>query len=296
MVWVLECAAGYFGGGGTILFYQGFATIHHFINPEGSYLKPLFGVLKPVFDLMKGNLWVMIGLGLLALVVVLLRMVVPVVLEGGLIFSIDAIKKNEEISGGRALMKGFLVFLPFFELTLVVGFFSLHTVLFETAFAFRNLPPDFFQFVLIPLVIFGGIAMIASLAMVYAEFFLVLEGEKVTNSIGKSFALMMENIRHTVILGLLMLTIGVRILIFVALIVGIPLFLIWLLGHTMVRMDPAWAVASSVLAGIILLYFSSKLMGAVKVLVTAAWTLSFLEIRKMEEEKKAQLEACGIEG
>ncbi|MCX6807767.1 MAG: hypothetical protein NTZ80_03160 [Patescibacteria group bacterium] len=281
--------------GGAVLFYQIFATLNHILNPK----KSIFKVFEPLFDFAKQHLTLTAWLAVIAGLVLLLRFIVPVICNASLIQMIAGIRRGKVISGGRSIAKSFLMFIPLFELSIIIGFFSLHTILIELAFTYRNLPPDVFELILIPMIFFGLFTVLAAFFIVYAEFFLILEGKSVNKSIGSSLRMVMQNFRHTIILGLLMLTIGIRILISVILIGVVPAAIGWLSMKFFANLPINTAITLAGVVGLIILYFSGRLLGAVNVLITGGWTITFLELKaneKMEEKEEAALNEMGVQG
>ena len=259
--------------GGTIFFYQGFANLHHLLQPNRSILESL----RPLLDFARENVVIAGWLAVTAALIFLLRLVVPVFCRAGLIFALDSAHTGSPLPAGKALGRGILAFLPFFEMTLVLGVFSLDTIFVEFGFAWRNLPPEIFRIIFFPLIFFAGFAILASLATVFAEFFLLLRGEKMAVAIGSSFRLVVENLGRTLILGLLLLTIGVRVLISALLVIGVPLALTWLTGN-LLSLPLGFALAAGGLAGLFLLFFAGKLLGAMRVFVLGVWVETFREL------------------
>lgn len=191
--------------------------------------------------------------------------------------------KNGQSAGLTTGVKyGARQFLPMLEYRAVIKVFSVMFVLFEMAFTLRY-SLDFF-FLLLPIFILFALAgLVMSLLFTYAEFFIVIDGQSIFESMRSSARLVIAHWKHTFLITLLMLIIGLRIIIQVVLVFLVPVIILLVTGYLSIVLAPGVSLIIGSVLGASGLLFAAYLTGVVEIFSYSVWTFTFL---KLTEEKE----------
>ncbi len=216
----------------------------------------------------------------------LLYFLLPTICQGGMIRYIAKHRTGEQVRLSSALSFGLLVFLPLLEYHLLVKTFSFITIFGEAGFVVRNLGLDVMQtfFPLFILILIFGFFL--TLLFTYSDFFIVLEKKSVVQSMTASAKLVILSWKHTFIIGILMLIIGMRIIINVVVVLLIPLLLFVLGGYVASVTFAAIGLYLGIILGLVAIFFSAYFSAILNVFANAVWTFTFLQLRSEKDIKE----------
>jgi hypothetical protein len=209
----------------------------------------------------------------------------PPIFRGTLIHALMKIKNYEPITGSFEV--GLRKFFPLFEFGLIVGSFSIITLFTESSFILRWWGVNIF-FIALPILLFvATVGLIASYLFTYSEYFIVLEGMGIIQSIKESGILVISNLRKTFLVFLLMLLIGVRIILNVVLILLIPMGIVFLGAYFAAIFSQTIGLVVIGVISLGILLVASYLMGLFNVFSTAVWVFTYAELTHKEPKPVA---------
>lgn len=218
-----------------------------------------------------------------AAVIGLLYILVPPICEGAIIQLVARKRNKQPVRTRDGLRYGLLNFLPLFEYSWFTRTFGWISTITWGAFLYKNLGPEALN-VLFPIIIIFFIAgMILTLLFTYTEFFIVIDGRRVIESISKSTELVVTHLEQTILLSILMIIIGIRILVQVLFILLIPAVMVAIVYFIAAGTFQWIALTIATVVGLILLYLASYLSATLHVFATSLWTFTFLELTQEEE-------------
>ena len=141
--------------------------------------------------------------------------------------------------------------------------------------------------------IFIPLIFIFSLTKIYAEFYVVLSDLRIRSAIETGYGLLVKNIGHSIVFGLLLIAVSIVASIVLLPVAGIALVILIPTGIAFFYLSKiAFAIflAVAILLFLAAILFVSAIFQTYK---TAAWTLFFQEIAKVEKpetEKIAETE------
>jgi hypothetical protein len=157
--------------------------------------------------------------------------------------------------------------------------FSVYGVFSVVCFVLRNLGTSLF-FLLSPIfVIFFLIGLFTTLFFVYAEFYIIIDDEDIFQSMKKSVSLVMNNVKHTFLITILMVIIGIRIVLQIVLLLFVPALVALATGYLGTLLHPAVGLS----VGIVVLLLAAYLTGIIEIFSYHVWTHTFLELSKEKE-------------
>ena len=263
--------------------YQFFAfkTSHLFENAETSFF---FTVTNTLLNFATNNQHLTLPLIIVAIIIGVIYLLWPVFCEASLIQYIARARHNQKISIADGFKFGALVFLPFFEYSLIIKTFSFVSISGEISFVVRNLGIEIFK-ILSPLfIIIFIVALVLYVLFTFAQYYIVIDNEQIIKSMWRSCTLVILNIQHTFLLLVLMIIIIVRIIIQLLLVIVIPAIFILGVAYFATVSIPQFAWYIFGIISLVSLVFASYLSAVVHVFATAVWTFTFL---KFTEEKVA---------
>ncbi len=246
-----------------------------FDNSEESFFHDVFVFL---WDFISIHLSWTVPLVVLAIVLGVLYILFPTLAKAGAIQTIARKRNGQKSSVGTGIQYGIGSFLPLFEYHMIIKTFSFFAILIEMSFILRNLGPVIFQILLPVMLLVLIISIIATLLFTYTDFFIVIDHEPVFASIKKSSSLVFMHWKHTFLLSVLMILIGIRIIIQAAIIFMIPIVIIFITGYIATIALPATGVIIGGIVGIIALVLAAYMNGIVDVFSYTVWTYTFLEL------------------
>ncbi len=216
---------------------------------------------------------------LITVVVGLLYFLLPTICQAGMIRYIARHRTGEQVRLSSALSFGILIFLPLLEYHLLVKSFSYISIFGEAGFVVRNLGVDVMETFLPIFIIVLVFGFFLTLLFTYSDFFIVLEKKSVVESMTASAKLVILSWKHTFIIGILMLIIGMRIIINVVIVLLIPLLLFVLGGYVASVTFAAIGIYLGIFLGFIALFLSAYFSAILNVFANAVWTYTFLHLR-----------------
>lgn len=216
------------------------------------------------------------------IVLVILYLLVPSFCEGAMIQIIARKRNNQEVKMREGIRYGLLSFLPLFEYSWLIRTFSLLSMISWTSFVARNLGWGALSAILPILIFVAIVGIILTLIFTYSEFFIVIDDNRVIQSISKSATLVVTHLEETLLLSILMLIISIRIIIQLVFILLIPVVIALVIYFAASSTLPIVAVSLGGFVGLILLYIASYLNGTIHVFAAAVWTFTFLELTQQE--------------
>jgi len=220
---------------------------------------------------------------ILALFFGVMLFLLPTLTKAAAIQKIARNRNGQKAGVGAGLKYGLLSFLPLLEYHTLIKTFSLFMILGEMSFAIRNLGVSAFSFLLPIFIIFMLISFVLTLVFTYSDFFIVVDGEGVFDSMTKSAKLVVTNWAHTFLITILMLIIGVRIIIQALIVFSIPFLVLLISGYMATVAIPSIVIIVGGILGGILLLISSYLVGVVDIFAYAVWTYTFLDLSAQGE-------------
>ncbi len=240
-------------------------------------------VIVFIWDFIKSHVSLTLPLIIFAIIFVILYFIIPTIAKASAIQSI-ARKKNGQKSGvGTGLRHGIMSFLPLFEYHLLIKVFAFFSILFEISFVLRNLGPVIFKMLLPVFIILLIIGFVLTLLFTYTDFFIVIDDRNVFNSMKRSGKLVLMNWKHTILITILMILIGIRVVIQAILVFLIPALVVLITGYITTIAVPATGVIVGGIIGFIALIIAAYLNGIVDIFSYTVWTYTFLELSSEEE-------------
>lgn len=268
-------------GVGTIA-YQFFAFKRSFLfeDAEHGFLEE---VLTMIWEFITSHVSWTLPLVIFAIIFGILYFIVPTLAKASAIQSI-ARKRNGQKSGvGVGIRYGIMSFLPLFEYHLLIKTFAFFSVLFEMSFVVRNLGIGIFEMFLPFFILFIFISLLLLLLFTYADLYIVIDDVGVFKSMKNSAKLVVLNWKHTFLISILMILIGIRIVIQVILVFLIPFLIVLITGYIATVALPVTGVLIGGFVGFIGLLLASYLNGVVDIFSYTVWTHTFLDITAEKE-------------
>lgn len=216
-------------------------------------------------------------------IIVLLYLFLPIFCKAALVQLIARKRNGQAVKPIDGVSFGFLHFLPLFEYRLAIKTFSLLGILSLASFVIRNLGPEIFKLLLIPFILVGIFALALVLVLTYSEYFIIIDGEKVLKSMGRSVRLVVRHWQHTLLMLMLMVLITLRIFLNIVLVLLIPAVIVLstaaLAAFTLAKIG----LVVGIIIGFIGLYFAAYLGGILEVFTSSVWVFTFLELTSKGE-------------
>ena len=257
--------------------YQYNAFKHSVLTESGP--SDVLGTVRTVWSMVAGHPTLSIIAIVIGIIVVLGYILTPPIFRGILINALMKIKKYESIEGSVEV--GVRHFFPMFEFALITGSFSITTLFTESSFVLRWWGENIF-FMILPVLLFVAMAgIIISLLFTYSEYFIILEGKGVIQSLMESTILVIANLKKTILVFVLMMLIGARIILNVLLVLLIPMMVVIASSYFATIFLSTFGFIVISIFGFIILIVSSYLLGLFHIFATAVWVLTFAQLREI---------------
>jgi hypothetical protein len=227
----------------------------------------------------------------------IILILIALVAKAGLVKSVNLVVQNKETdfktgwkSGKNYLRKLFLLAALFFLAILVIGVVLAIPVIYLAAAKF------WFGAILVGILavaIFIPLIFIFAITKIYAEFYIVLSELSIHSAIEAGYNLLLKNIGNSIIFGLLLIVVSIVAGIVLLPVAGIALVILIPTGIAFYYLSK---VVFAIFLGLAVLLFLAAILFVSSVFQTyktAAWTLFFQEIAKVEKpetEKVAETE------
>jgi hypothetical protein len=222
---------------------------------------------------------------------ILFYIFVPTIMKASAIQVIARNRSGQKCTLSKGLSYGILSFFKLFEYGALVKTFSFFSIFSEMSFVIRNLGTDLF-FLFFPIfIIFMILSLLLTLLFTYSVLYIIIDKKGVFESMKKSARLVIMHWKHTFLISILMILIGVRIIIQVFLVFLIPFLIIIISGYIATIALPITGLIVGAIVGGICLLIAAYLNGVVDVFSYSVWTFTFIELTSEKE-----LEAREVEG
>lgn len=262
------------------LSYQFFSLRDYFTEHEGSFLGR-FVIL--IWRFIRENLDWTLPLLIFAAIFGILYFLYPTLAKASAIQMIARNRNGQQADVGTGFRYGIRAFLPMIEYHLLIKTFSFLGIFFEMSLVLRNLGVDFLKILLPIFVIFMVISLILTLLFTYADFYIVIDGMSIFDSIKMSAKLVLSHWKHTFLITILMMIIGIRIFFQAVLVFLIPAMVILVSGYLATVALPTIGIIVGALLGSVGLVLAAYLNGIVDIFSYTVWTFTFLELTAESE-------------
>ncbi len=269
------------GSVATILYqFFAFKSSALFNETEGSFF---FDVIDFIITFIKEHLSLTFPLVIVFIIALLIYLLLPTLAKAAVMQIIAREKHGQPATVGTGLRQGMMRFLPLFEYHAIIKTFSIMFILVEMSFAIRNLGLDFFMLFLPIFIVFLVIGLVLTLLFTYADFYIVIDEKGIFESMRMSAKTVVMNWKHTFLITILMLIIGVRVIIQAILVFLIPVAIIVITGYVAIVAAPIVSILIGSLVGAVGMIVAAYINGAVDIFSYSVWTLTFLEITSEKE-------------
>jgi hypothetical protein len=240
---------------------------------------------------------IVLALVVILIVIGIVLFLISLVAKAGLVKSVNLIARSKEASFKGGWRSGRKYLGKIFGLA-ILFILSIFVVLIVLAIPIIYLAAAKFWFGailvgLLAIAIFIPLIFIFILTKIYAEFYIVLSGLHVRSAIEAGYDLLTNNILNSLIFALLLIAVSTVAIIILFLVAGISLVILVPVGFVFFYLSK---IAFAVFLGLAILLFLTAILFVSTVFQTfktAAWTLFFQEIAKVENpepEKVAETE------
>lgn len=236
-----------------------------------------------IWDFIKTNVSLTVPLIVFAIFFAIFYFLLPTIAKASAIQAIARRKNGQKAGVGIGLRHGIMSFLSLFEYHLLIKTFAFFSILFEMSFVLRNLGPVIFKMFMPVFIILLVISFILTLIFTYTDFFIVIDDNGVFESMKKSSKLVIMNWRHTVLVTILMILIGIRVVIQAVLVFLIPALIVLITGYITTIALPVTSVIIGGSVGLVVLILAAYLNGVVDIFSYTVWTHTFLELSSEKE-------------
>ena len=218
------------------------------------------------------------GIGILTFlggtILVLTYMLLPIIFQGGLMKLIADIQDGKEVRYRSGIIYGAHHFFKLFEFKSLFSPFRL-TWISLALWVIGTFDPQNYTTFLVPIILWGLVAVAANLLFIFCEYFIVLHEIKIIPAIRKSSRLVFMNIEQVIHIVVLMFVIGLRVIFNLVLTFAIPLGILIIGTYFAQSYIASYTFALSIIVGTLLIIFVSYINGIIAVFTTAAWTILF---------------------
>lgn len=268
-------------GVGTIAYqFFAFKSSYLFSEHDESFLSDVVGF---IWDFIHAHVSWTFPLVIFAIIFLISYLLLPTLAKASAIQAI-ARKRNGQPAGvGTGIRYGIMSFLPLFEYHLLIKTFSFFSILAEMSFVLRNLGPSIFQMLVIFFIIFIFISLLLTLLFTYTDLYIVIDDLGVFKAMKESAKLVIMHWKHTFLITILMILIGIRIIIQVVMVFLIPALIILITGYIATVALPVTGIIVGGIVGFIGLILAAYLNGIVDIFSYTVWTFTFLKVTSEKE-------------
>lgn len=262
--------------------YQFFALKNSYLfsKEEHSFLSQ---VVNFIVDFTKTHFSWTVPMIIFAAVFGILYFLYPTLAKAAAIQTIARNRNGQKAGVGTGLKYGIMSFLPLIEYHILIKTFSFFSILVEMSFVLRNLGPVLFKILLPVFILLIIIGFVLTLLFTYADFYIVIDNEPVFKAMKKSAKQVIMHWKHTFLISILMVIIGLRIIIQVILVFLIPALIVLITGYLATVTLAVTGVIVGGIVGFVTLILAAYLTGIVDIFSYAVWTFTFLDITQEKE-------------
>lgn len=252
-----------------------FKKSYIFGDDEGSALKDVIGFM---WEFANTHLTWTVPMVVITAIFAVFYFLFPTLARAASLQMIARNRNGQEASIGTGLKYGIMSFLQLFEYHMIIKTFSFFSLLIEMSFVVRNLGPVLFKLLLPVFLIMMVISFALMLLFTYTDFFIVIDSKGVFDSMKSSAKLVVLSWKHTFLITILMLIIGIRIFIQAIMVFAIPALIIAITGYIATVTLPATGLIVGGTVGLICLFLASYLNGVIDIFSYTVWTYTFLDL------------------
>lgn len=262
--------------------YQFFALKNSYLfsNEDHSFLSQ---VVSFIVDFAKAHFSWTVPMIVFAAVFGILYFLYPTLAKAGAIQTIARNRNGQKAGVGTGLRYGMMSFLPLIEYHILIKTFSFFSILIEMSFVLRNLGPGIFKIFLPVFILLIILGFVLTLLFTYTDFYIVIDHEPVFQAMKKSAKQVIMHWKHTFLISILMIIIGLRIIIQVILVFLIPALIVLITGYLATVTLPVTGVIVGGVVGFVTLILAAYLTGIVDIFSYTVWTFTFLDITQEKE-------------
>lgn len=264
--------------------FYAFKRSRFFDNAEHSFLSEFIGQMYRFLST-HDSLW--IPAVIVTAIVLLLYAFLPTICQGALINTIARHKRGEPTRVSLGLSLGLLAFLPLLEYHLLIKTFSTISLLTEAGFAARNLDAGTFNLLIPVFILVLIIGFILTLFFTYAEFYIIIDKKNILRAMISSTKLVLMSWKHTFLVAILMIIIGVRVIINIVAVLLVPLLLFVSAGLVATVTFAKLGLIIGIIMSIAALIATSYFTGIINLFANTVWTFTFLALREEKDIKDA---------
>ncbi len=269
-----------FAIGYVIYQFFSFRNSELFSTGENEFLGNLVSWVLTFFQ---DNSSLVVPLIVVAIIFLIFFLLFPTLAKASAIQMIARTRNGQKCGPGGGLKHGLLSFLPLFEYHLLIRAFTFFAMVTEMLFVLRNLGPETLMFLLPLFVIMVLISLVFTLLFTFADFYIVIDDLGVFESMKTSAKLVIQNLKHTFLVTVLMMVIGIRIVIQAIIVFLIPGLVILIAGYLATVTLAVTGIIVGGLVGLVGLLLAAYLGGIVDVFAYTVWTYAFLDLSGAEE-------------
>lgn len=265
------------------LAYQFFAFKSSYLFSDGEGDNFFKDVILFIWEFIKTHVSWTVPLVIVVIIFAIFYFLFPTLAQASAVQMIARNKNGQPCGVGKGLRHGIMSYLPLFEYHLLIKTFSFFSILIEVSFVVRNLGPVIFKMFLPLFIIVLVVGFFLTLLFTYTDFYIVIDGDGVFESMKKSAKLVIAHWMHTFLVTLLMIMIGIRIIIQAIVVLLIPLLIVLIAGYLATIALPVTGVIVGGIVGLVALIVSAYLNGIVDIFSYTVWTYTFLDLTTEKE-------------
>ncbi len=236
-----------------------------------------------IIDFIKANVSWTVPMVIFLAIFALFYFLLPTLAHAASIQKIARNRNGQQAGVSAGIRYGMMSFLPLFEYHLLLKSFTFFYILTEMSFVIRNLPGLWKM--LFPIFLFFMIlGFILTLLFTYSDFFIVIDGKGVFESMKRSAKLVIMHWKHTFLITILMIIIGIRVIVQAVFVFLVPVLILLVVGYlTTLTLSTSISVIVGGIVGLAGLITAAYLNGIIDIFAYTVWTFTFLELTSEKE-------------
>jgi len=271
------------------LLYQATLTYYMWFYRGASFT--FFDQFNFILDPLRSNHVLLVSIVVIGALFYFSAAIVATMFQGALISSIAKIKQKEKHGFIRGWIDGWHSFFEFFGLHVMLAVFDMRLVFLNGFTSMRDVGAPFFWITFIPMVLHFLLAIFVIVFLAYAQFYIVLEGKGVITAIKKSIRMVVENLRETLLIMMILILVLIQAVVNMLLVFAVPFGAVWLTNQLTAVVNFQLALSLSLLLIVVFFILASSWGGTLLVYTTGVWTLAYLELKKKMDQAEAGITA-----
>jgi hypothetical protein len=242
---------------------------------------------------------IVLALVIIVFVIGIILFLISLIAKAGLVKSVNVVAQNKETNFKAGWKSGKKYFGKLFKLGLLFLFAIFAIVIILAVPVIYLVAIKFWIGAILvgifAIAIFIPIIFIFSLTKIYAEFYIILSDLRIRSAIEAGYGLLVKNIGNSIIFALLLVAVSIVAGIVLLPIAGIALVILIPTGVAFYYLSK---IAFAIFFGLAILLFLAAILfvsAIFQTYKTAAWTLFFQEIAKVEKPETARVVEAELE-